>query len=264
MFGRRGYFHNTLLDDGCSFRYQLPLAPSNPGVARTVERLTENARAEMKDVTVRLFSVECAQNYYLGEWAAVAMERCGTRMFVRLRRLASQDAAVESAYAAALGERYRSRSEARHASTIERLLPGWKIVHEPECASFFESSLVVGGVMRSWGGDSYVVDYVACDSRAGRVCFESKSAVDGFTEESREKCRALRDHAITRVVALVGHGDGLLWHDFGSPVDCAEASGHDLDELRARLTGDPSPCKRIRADEKKTDGSLAKALAKAI
>ena len=68
-----------------------------------------------------------------------------------------------------------------------------------------------------------------------RVCVESKAGLDGLDEPAKLKCRALRDKSRTRVVALVGHGDQLTWHDFGCPSAGVETCGSDLDALRELL-----------------------------
>lgn len=229
---RKGAFANRLLADGRTFLYELPPAKSKAQGA-TLQALHREVDADEKRVEVRLFSVECARNFYLGEFSIASVDKLEGRTYARLHRLAAQDEAVRASYGVATRPK-RSRSESRHAAVLAALLPGWRVVHEPECVSFYDSELVVDGRMRPWGGDQYVVDYVAaCGSR--RVCFESKASDDGFDEAARLKCRALRDQSLTRVVAIVDHGSRLRWHDFGCPGASEEQAGMCLDELRERL-----------------------------
>lgn len=226
------FFSNRLEAGGHTFLYQLP-AP-RPTSHLVLQRLHAEADAADKSVEVRLFSVECALNFYLGEWVVTAIVQEGGRTYAKLRRLRVQDGAVCAAYAKTLRPK-RSRSEATHADAIAALLPdGWKVCHEPECVSFSESELVVDGVMRQWGGDQYVCDYVAAKG-SRRVCFESKSSEAGFDEVAKLKCRALRDKSCTRVVALVDHGDWFAWHDFGCPAARVESTGRDVEALRRLL-----------------------------
>lgn len=255
---RKGAFSNRLLDDGCCFLYELP-TPKSAVHDATMRRLHAEADTLQKKMEVRLFSVECANNFYLGEFVVVRIEWIeddvhhprksgGGRMYARLRRLAVQDERVRDSYKVTSRPK-RSRSESKHAAAVAELLPGWRILHEPECVSFYDSELVVDGKMREWGGDQYVCDYVAAlGSR--RVCIESKSSVNGLDEAAKLKARALRDHSLTRVVALLDHGNHLRWYDFGCPAagegvpgnDSAategeegEVMGSHLAELRERL-----------------------------
>lgn len=234
---RKGKFRNRLLPGGAAFLYELPHAKCKSQDVLH-DRLRSEAAAERKGVEVRLFAVECARNYYLGEFVVAGIEvNDDQRTYVRLQRLLHQDADVRRSYEVESRPK-RSRSEARHADVLATLLPGWRIVHEPECVSSIDSQLVVEGVMQEWGGDQYVCDYVAAKG-SRRVCFESKASDDGFDDASRLKCRALRDQSLTRVVALVDHGPRLRWHDFGCPGGRGdadeEASGTSLDELVGRL-----------------------------
>ena len=197
--------------------------------------LHREANAPAKCIEVRLFCVECANNFYLGEFLIERIEKVDARTYLRLRRLVTQDERVRRSYEV-IAKPKRSRSEAKHADVIRALLPTWAVRHEPECV-IFDGQLVVDGRMREWGGDQYVCDYVAARGTR-RVCFESKASPEGFDETAKLKCQALRDSSLTRVVALVGHGDALTWHDFGCPVARREASGALLVDLRLRLTED--------------------------
>lgn len=227
---RKGAFSNRL-DDRRTFLYELPQARRLHDA--TLQRLHDEANAASKTVEVRLFSVECARNFYLGEWVVSSIELHDKRTYVRLLRLRAQDATLQASYEVVHRPK-RSRSEDKHATMIEELLPGWKVSHEPECVAFHDNELVVSGEMREWGGDAYVCDYVACQG-SRRVCFESKSSTDGFTEEAKLKCRALRDRSCTRVVTLIDHGEWLTWYDFGCPVHAIETSGSDIGALRDLL-----------------------------
>lgn len=229
---RKGNFCNTLLDDGCSFLYELPQPKTDP--QRTmVLQLHSEAVSQQKSIEIRLFCVECANNFYLGEFAVVGVEQVERRNFVRLHRLCNQDEHVRSSYAV-MSRPKRSRSESRHAEVVARLLPGWKMLHEPECVSFYDNELVVHGMMRKWGGDQYVCDYVAARG-SQRVCIESKAAADGLDDAAKQKARALRDHSLTRVVALIDHDERFSWYDFGCPSTREETEGTELAALRSQL-----------------------------
>ena len=258
-----GTFGLSLLDDGVTVLYEIPRsAPRAAAPSATCLALHREADALCKRVECRLFATESARNYYLGEYCVERIERAEgapadgattagdgapverasyPRTFVRLRRLAAQDERVVSKYSLPSdGRCARSRSEERHAKVIALLLPGWRLLHEPECVSFFESELVVDGRRRGWGGDQYTCDYVAAAGSA-RVCIESKASSEGMDEVARLRCRALRDRSLARVIALVDHGARMWWHDFGCPAhanevgEAAEAWGTDLLSLRARL-----------------------------
>lgn len=246
---RRGGYRNTLLDGGSTFVYELPVRPNsgppNAATSATLAALHREAEAVEKRVEVRVFSVECAKNYYLGEFAVQSVSIDAGHTFVRLRRLREQDPRVRMAYAPPAVQ-HRSASERRHAQTVAALLPGWHVAHEPECVAFYESELVVGGRMRAWAGETYTCDYVAASpDGCGRVCIESKASIDGLDEAAKAKCRALRDGSLTRVIALIDHGPALRWYDFGAPAvesgeagattTAQEAWGSDLVELRGRL-----------------------------
>lgn len=236
---RKATFVNRLGDDGRTFFYELP-PPKSAAQDATMAALHREADAAAKTVEVRLFSVECARNFYLGEFVIDRIERSADgRTYACLQRLAEQDTQVRQAYEVSSRPK-RSRSESMHADAIRSILPGWRLVHEPECVAFYESELVVDGRMREWGGDQYVCDYVAARGCA-RVCFESKASAAGFDEAAKLKCRALRDRSLTRVVALVGHGaEAMRWHDFGCPAgDGEEASGSGVEALRERLACPP-------------------------
>ena len=237
---RKGTFVNTLLDDARTFLYQLP-APKSATHDVMLRALHREADSHTKSVEVRLFAVECARNFYLGEWIVSSIEIDGSgHTFARLCRLSTKDEAVRRSYAVETRPK-RSRSESRHAAAIEHLLPGWRVTHEPECVAFYDSELVVDGHIREWGGDQYVCDYVAAlGSR--RVCFESKASMDGLDDSSMVKCRVLRDHSQTRVVALVGHGECMVWHDFGCPTTGVETRGACQDELRRLLLDEVVRC----------------------
>ena len=260
-----GTFGLSLLDDGVTVLYEIPRSAPRAAPSATCLALHREADATCKRVECRLFATESARNYYLGEYCVERIERVESaergrsadgaqaggddalvraphpRTFVRLRRLAAQDERVARGYSLPSdGRRARSRSEERHAKVIESLLPGWRLLHEPECVSFFESELVVDGRRRGWGGDQYTCDYVAASGSA-RVCIESKASSEGLDEVARLRCRALRDRSLARVIALVDHGARMWWHDFGCPAranevgEAAEAWGYDLLSLRARL-----------------------------
>lgn len=231
---RKATFSNRLLDDGRTFLYELP-APKSSVQDATLQALHREADAAAKRVEIRLFAVECANNFYLGEFCLECIERAEGRTFARLQRLRAQDPKVRAAYEQTT-RGTRSRSEARHAEVIQSLLPGWRLCHEPECIAFHESDLVVDGKMRDWGGDQYVCDYVAARGSA-RVCIESKAAAAAVDEAAKLKARALRDRSLTRVVALADHGERLVWYDFGCPSagNEDEATGSDLETLRRRL-----------------------------
>ena len=56
-----------------------------------------------------------------------------------------------------------------------------------------------------------------------RICIESKSCEeDAKADEALQKCRALRDALLTRVLLVYGHGDNLRWLDFGGPGSCED------------------------------------------
>jgi hypothetical protein len=102
--------------------------------------------------------------------------------------------------------------------------------------------LVVGGKTQAWAGRGYTVDYVAASATGcERLCFESKSDASGMTDEAVSKCRHLRDGALCRVIAIVGHGACLTYHDFGPPLRAAERTfgAHERAALETALGMQP-------------------------
>lgn len=206
-----GGMYANELESALRFVFRLPKHPrhAEQGVVR---RLTDGVERE-----VRLFCVRFARNHYLGEWVVVSSAVDSASPHVVLARLAAQSALLQEAYSLGCGGT-RSRSEAAHLVELRDVLPGWHIVHEPEAVSNLPTPLVVDGSMAAWAGSSYTVDYVATDATCRRVCFESKNDPRDATEEARCKARRLRDGSSTRVVVCAGHGDGLCFLDFGTPL----------------------------------------------
>lgn len=232
----RGTYKNVLLDP-LTFVYELPIRP-RPDDAAACDRLLHEAHNANKTIEVRLFSVANAFDHYLGEWVVDDHTLSPSRNFVTLKRLKDQSPVLAKAYR--INKRPRSRSEARHLTTLSHLLPGWRIAHEPEAAVGLDQPMVSGGKRNEFAGDSYTHDYVAASPRGcRRLCVESKFNRAGLDEEAMQKCRALRDSALSRVVAVVDHGVDLFYFDFGPPgstkADEKEFSATQTEELKVAL-----------------------------
>jgi hypothetical protein len=164
-----------------------------------------------------LFWAQNATDHYLGEWSIEDVLITPTKSTLVLKRLASQSEVILDAYKIT-AKRARSQSEARHLDEIHKWLPGWKVAHEPETALGLDAPVVVDGRLQDFAGGAYTHDYVVASPRGcKRICIESKANDKGLTEEAKQKCRALRDTSLCRVVAMVDHGPALHWHDFGPP-----------------------------------------------
>lgn len=225
----RGVYHNQLVQPN-TFHYELPQRRGDAG--GVLERLVHEGRCEEKRIEVRLFLVQHAADHYLGEWAVYATHATPVKTSLVLKRLACQSEVVLDAYRIK-PRRARSLSEARHLSEIRAWLPGWNVAHEPETAVGLDAPLVVDGRLQEFAGDAYTHDYVVASPRGcKRLCIESKASDEGLTEEAKQKCRALRDVSLCRVVAMIDHGAALHWHDFGPPGSSEERSFRN-DEVEA-------------------------------
>ena len=215
---RGSFYVNTLVRPGV-FEYKLPRAPT-PNEAAVVGRLYAEADAPVKTLVVRLFGVINAADHYFGEWLVDAAAR-GSAVrcpYVTLRRLEAQSAAHLAHYR--LRKRERSWSEEAHAAVLHEWLPaGWLVEHEPFAAVHLDAPLVQDGELRTFAGDQYTIDYVACDPTGRvRVCVESKASLEDARDPAAvEKCAALRDKSLCRVVTFAGHGAALRVLDFGPP-----------------------------------------------
>lgn len=211
----RGIYRNRLVAPNV-FHYELP--PLRKGDETPfLERLVNEARCEKKCIEVRLFWAQNAADHYLGEWVIDEVLVTPMKNTLVLKRLSHQSGILLDAYRIT-PKRARSHSEARHLAEIQTWLPGWKVAHEPETALGLDAPVVVDGKLQDFAGDAYTHDYVvASPLGCKRLCIESKANDRGLTEEAKQKCRALRDTSLCRVVAMVDHGPALHWHDFGPP-----------------------------------------------
>lgn len=215
---RGSFYVNKLVRPGV-FEYMLPRCPSQNEVG-VVGRLYAEADAVEKTVVVRLFGVINAADHYFGEWLVDAAAR-GPAVkcpYVTLRRVRTQSAELLDRYR--LRKRERSWSEEAHAAVLhEWFPPGWLVEHEPFAAVHLDAPLVRDGTLRTFSGDQYTIDYVACDpTGCVRVCVESKANLaDARDPVAVEKCTALRDKSLCRVVTFAGHGEDLRVLDFGPP-----------------------------------------------
>lgn len=216
---RGSFYVNKLVRPGV-FEYMLPRCPSQNEVG-VVGRLYAEADAVEKTVVVRLFGVINAADHYFGEWLVDAAAR-GPAVkcpYVTLRRVRTQSAELLDRYR--LRKRERSWSEEAHAAVLhEWFPPGWLVEHEPFAAVHLDAPLVRDGTLRTFSGDQYTIDYVACDpTGCVRVCVESKANLaDARDPVAVEKCTALRDKSLCRVVTFAGHGEDLRVLDFGPPA----------------------------------------------
>lgn len=238
-----GMYCNELID-GVTFHYQIPHRPARPEDVRVCDRLRLEAEATQKATEVRLFATAAAADHYLGEWVVEECVESPTRTYVVLKRLAAQNGVLAAAYR--LRRRARSKSEAQHLGALKRVLPGWHIAHEPETAVGLDAALVSQAKRRAFAGDAYTHDYVAASPRGcKRICVESKANRAGLTDEAKEKCRALRDGALSRVIAVMDHGDRMIVHDFGPPytqsTDEREFAAAEIPQLRQALGVAPPP-----------------------
>ena len=182
-----------------------------------MDRLVNEARCERKCIEVRLFWAQNAADHYLGEWVIDEVLVTPVKNALVLKRLMHQSELLLDAYRIT-PKRARSQSEARHLAEIRTWLPGGKVAHEPETALGLDVPVVVDGKIQEFAGDAYTHDYVVASPRGcKRLCIESKANDRGLTEEAKQKCRALRDTSLCRVIAMVDHGPALHWHDFGPP-----------------------------------------------
>lgn len=232
----RGIYQNRLISP-TTFHYEVP--PRRRGVEEKLfERLSNEGRAAEKQIEVRLFWAQNAVDHYLGEWVIWQVHTTPIKTNLILKRLAVQSEVILEAYRIT-PKRTRSNSEARHLEEIQKWLPGWKVAHEPETALGLDAPVVVDGLLQAFAGDAYTHDYVVASPRGcKRLCIESKANDDGLTEEAKQKCRALRDTSLCRVVAMVDHGHALHWHDFGPPQTQNEERTfrlHQKEELNTTL-----------------------------
>ena len=213
----RGTYQNKLVSPDI-FHYELPPHRKGEDLLSLHDRLHNEARRPDKRIEVRLFWAQNAADHYLGEWVVQDVLATPARSTLVLKRLANQSDVILDAYRITTLKRARSQSEARHLDEIREWLPGWKVAHEPETAMGLDAPVVVGGKIQDFAGDAYTHDYVVASPRGcKRLCIESKADDEGLTEEAKQKCRALRDTSLCRVVAMVDHGPALHWHDFGPP-----------------------------------------------
>lgn len=212
---RSACYNNILLDGGHQFSYELPKKPRE--CDKPILNILSNACSQAEGaarVTVRLFAAENARNHYLGEFVPVRYNNTLGR--VTLQRLAEQDEQLRQMYSYCPSKKRRSNSESRHEKIIQEVFKGFVISHEPEAAVNLNGSLVKDGVWSSWAADTYTVDFICCLGPL-RVCIESKNSVEEFDERSLERCVALRDSSMTRVVTVAGHGKSMKWIDLGDP-----------------------------------------------
>lgn len=230
---RTGGFKNDLIDS-LTFLYEIPRHNSTLG-----DKLVREAQSSgPRTIEIRLFSVSHAYDHYLGEWAVTDAVLTPNQTLIQLRRLARQSPILADAYR--LRRRVRSQSEGMHHKWLQENLPGWHIRHEPEAAVGLDAPLVQNGALHSFAGDAYTHDYVVASPQGcKRLCIESKANMSGMTEEAKEKCRALRDAALHRVLAVVDHGRNLQVIDFGSPGTQADeettVSASEMSKLWANL-----------------------------
>jgi len=209
------YYQNVLHRPGV-FEYKLPRNPDWQSRA-VVERLHKEAEAATKTLVIHIFSMR-SDDHFLGEWRVENGSRTSSPPHITLRRLKEQSSALKEKYR--LKKRERSWSEAQHADELAAWLPEtWLVAHEPSVAIDLDAPLVKDGVKRDFSGDQYTVDYIASDpSGVRRVCVESKASLDDATApRAIEKCVALRDKHVCRVVTFADHGEGLRVVDFGPP-----------------------------------------------
>ena len=249
----RGIYQNRLVAPNV-FHYELP--PLKKGdEALFLERLVNEARCEQKRIEVRLFWAQNAADHYLGEWVIDEVLVTPVKNTLVLKRLLSQSNLLVDAYRIT-AKRTRSQSEARHLEEIRTWLPGWFVAHEPETALGLDAPVVVEGKMQDFAGDAYTHDYVVASPRGcKRLCIESKANDEGLTEEAKQKCRALRDTSLCRVVAMVDHGAALHWHDFGPPGSdqgdertVRQSETHDLNVALGISTGATEPTSSARSN----------------
>jgi len=242
------YYHNEFVD-ATTFRYELPprpkaheqpvvdllraaatSAPPAVGDKRplpdAVPPSSSSSPPSSAAVDVHLFCIRQTRQHYMGVFDVARQEsdhdRALPRVFLRRRRGQGDPRLFlrTRAGATTTGDRHRSKSEARHEAVLRHMLPaGWLVEHEPEAASILNLPLVVDGRMRSWAGDGYTIDFVACSPDGlRRLCVESKASLDDALDPvTLDKARALRDKTLTRVLIVCGHGAEMRWLDLGAP-----------------------------------------------
>ena len=205
-----GFYKNTMVDS-VHFKYMLPKYSSLPVFSKLLSPDDRDAW------TVHLFKVQHGKDHFLGEYIVHERHSKATDCnYVLLRRLRNQ---TDHLYTST-GQERRSKSEAMHEMAIRRIVPSHRVVHEPECSSGLSRPCVVAGTLNDWASEFYTADYVSFDLHRGlRVCWESKAATADLDAVAVDKCRALRDRGYHRVVAIAGHGDETLLHDFGSSFE---------------------------------------------
>ena len=179
------------------------------------------------------------RDHYLGEFSPVKIVREKNRAWLMLHRLSAQDDRTSAQFRYEVNNR-RHSAEKAHEEDIKRLCPGWVVAFEPECVLNFNQPVVIDGRENAWqgGGSEYTVDFIASDSTSRRICFESKAHADRFDAQAEQKCRALRDHSHTRVIAVHGLGEKLCWVDFGAPFSTAPPRTYgrnEEDDLRKQI-----------------------------
>ena len=213
------YYKNELID-ATHFKY---IVPKNVALADIV---LQDALRPCKRYIFRLYKAKFAKDQFLSEWIVDQVAEDGKLLVVTLWRLPKQHPVHEET----IETQYRSNSERRHEAVLRQLLPAsFKIMHEPEASVCNDLPFVIDGKPVNWDGESYRIDYVAIEYQSGRrFVFESKADLGGFTEESKEKCRFLRESGST-VFAIIG--DEPIFYDFAD--ETANEKQMSLDDFQA-------------------------------
>ena len=214
---RHDRYQNYIVEGACAqFMYEIPLSSFVVSLVESGNNcvaLDTNADADTAlPLRVVVYVSAHGRDHLLGEFRVVGTRRASGRMWVHLHRLRDQ-----VHHEGVKRQCHRHPTEAVHAEDIARLLPGFDVKYEPECATNFDNPVVRGGEMQSWASQEYTVDFIAHDSSSRRVCIESKTTVHGYTKDAVAKCTILRDSSCTRVLLVHGTGEKLVWVDFGAP-----------------------------------------------
>ena len=141
----------------------------------------------------------------------------GYRPYVVLRRLEAQSAEVAEGYRTR--KRARSNSEEAHADEIAAWLPGWLVrpraLHRA-AARTCPSSRTASS--RTFPEASTRSTTSRATRRRCAACASSpRRRAGGDSPVAVQKCVALRDKNLCRVLTFAGHGDELRVYDFGAP-----------------------------------------------
>lgn len=243
---RNSPYYTNYLVTPTTFTYQLPPRPRGDEVEvyEELQRQSTLALAAKRDV--KIMSVCNAANHYLGEFVVetftkgVFPPQSPAKPFVTLKRKERQSSTIRQQLQ--LDRQVRSKSEATHSEELLQLFPAseWIIAHEPETVMNLDTPLVSNGMMQSFAGDNYTIDFIVHSiDGCRRVCVESKYVERDLldNESAMIKCRQLRDKALCRVLGVYGHGQEIGFYDFGPPRQAKECKFRrdELDRLRDLL-----------------------------